>query len=108
MNEVKAIWTGKWPNACRGVWILEINGKDVSDKIPHELRHTEMETFKYYHVEDLDGNYEHWVRGMGWKKWVRHNDYWLLRITPSRKLKKQIYIAIQEQDFTPGCCGGCL
>lgn len=108
MNEVKAVWTGKYPNLCGGTWYLEVNGHDVSEKIPPDRRHEEMYTYKHYMVEDLDGEYNYWVLGWGWKDWVRHNDYWLLRISPSRALKKQIFLAIQEQDFTQGCCGGCL
>lgn len=34
MNEVKAVWTGKYPNLCGGTWYLEVNGHDVSEKYP--------------------------------------------------------------------------
>ena len=35
---VVANYTGTYPNLCVGEWTLKVNGKDVSDKIPEELR----------------------------------------------------------------------
>lgn len=46
--EVKANWNGKYPNLCMGEWSLEIDGKDVSDKIPKDLRDKPMYTYDIY------------------------------------------------------------
>ena len=36
--KVEAKWSGSYPWLCSGEWTLFIDGKDMSDKIPKELR----------------------------------------------------------------------
>ena len=45
---VEAKWSGSYPNLCSGEWRLVIDGKDVSDEIPDDLRKSEMNTYGSY------------------------------------------------------------
>ena len=42
--KVKAKWTGRTYAHCIGRWSLSVNGKDVTDKIPEDLRTDCMNT----------------------------------------------------------------
>lgn len=108
LNTVVAKWTGEYPKKCQGLWILEVDGKDVSVHIPDSKRNSSMYTYKEYTYEYPLGNFITEHVGLGWKKWIYQNRYWLKKITSSLDVKKQIFKAIQEQDFVKGCCGGCL
>ena len=44
MNQVNAHWSGRYPTLCFGEWTLEIDGKNVSDKIPSDLINSPMNT----------------------------------------------------------------
>ena len=46
--KVEANWSGSYPNLCRGEWTLLIDGKNVSDKIPKDLRNEPMNTKSVY------------------------------------------------------------
>ena len=48
---VKANWSGSYPCLCHGLWTLEVDGVDVSDKIPKGIRDIHMGTY---------GTYEEW------------------------------------------------
>lgn len=48
MATVEAKWSGKWPCLCHGKWTLIVDGIDVSDKIPEELRDSPMGTYGFY------------------------------------------------------------
>lgn len=39
---IEAIWTGKPKSLCIGKWILKVDGRDVSDKIPDDLKRHNM------------------------------------------------------------------
>lgn len=46
--EVKAKWTGRGFALCIGEWKLYVDGKDVTDKIPEDLRTEPM-----IHIKDM-------------------------------------------------------
>lgn len=46
--EIKAKWTGHGLALCIGEWKLYVEGKDVTDKIPEDLRTEPMNTYKRY------------------------------------------------------------
>lgn len=108
MYRVYAEWNHTPKRMCNGFWILEVDGIDVTDYIPLSLQVSSMYTLQKIAWEDPVGNSCIECFGDTWKTWKSKNDYWLSKITSSYITKKIIYLAIQEQDFVKGCCGGCL
>ena len=109
--EVKAKWTGRGFVLCVGEWKLYVDGKDVTDKIPEDLRTEPMNTYKRYWrwyfkdgVEELESYYD----GLKRDEWIESNKYWLNKITKDIDVQRQIFKAINEQDFRPNSCGGCI
>jgi hypothetical protein len=104
---VKAIWTGEYPTLCAGEWVLEIDGVDMSEKIPEDDRHSGMFTFGMYrdgHCNmDASTAYE---AGYKCDQWIDYNKTWLDTITTDYKTQVEIFEAISKEDFR-GCCGGC-
>ena len=110
---VEARWSGEYPCLCRGEWTLKVNGKNVSDKIPDEIRkNSPMNTYGYYEEWNFDENwqviYEGYHDGLNEEEWIEENDYWLSSITDNMKVKEEIYEAVQSEDFRQGTCGGCI
>lgn len=112
MAVVEAKWTGKWTCLCHGEWILIVDGVDVSNKIPEELRDSCMNTY---------GNYKRWRFTKNWNvkwssynsglecdEWIEANLEWLKTITTDERVMEQIYDAINAEDFRAGSCGGCI
>lgn len=111
MAIVKAKWSGSYPCLCVGEWTLKVDGKDVSKKIPEDLRKSSMNTYGTYqswHFEDWLEVFEDYSDGLCCEEWIKENDYWLNEITDNRDTKILIYNAINEQDFRSGSCGGCI
>ncbi len=109
---VKANWSGMYPCLCSGEWTLFVNDKDVTEKIPEELRTEPMYTFgtyqTWYFEDDWEEVFEDYEDGMSCKEWIENNDYWLKDITDDYKVKEEIYFAIQDEDFRHNSCGGCI
>ena len=64
---VEAKWSGSYPCLCYGKWTLKVNGKDVSNMIPKELRESSMNTYGTYqtwHFEDLLEVFEDYEDGL--------------------------------------------
>lgn len=111
MNEehVKFIsYSGEYPNLCRGVLTLEIDGEKVS--FGHDCYNSE--SWK------TDGNYDSfWVSGgstyFTGDYEVAHTEYgeWIIYEDELpeqyRKYTKEIS-EIFNENVWPGCCGGCL
>lgn len=112
MNKVVAKWTGEYPTLCFGEWQLYINDKDCSNKIPEDIRKKEMNTEKDYNVYYLDEDYDdHWTeifRGLSCEEWIKENDYWLNTITKDKDVKREIFKAINKEDWVHNSCGGCI
>ena len=112
MATVEAKWSGKWPCLCHGKWTLIIDGVDVSDKIPEELRDSPMGTYGFYDTwrfdEDWNTIWESYENGFECKFWIEENLEWLKTITIDKKVMEQVYDAINAEDFRAGSCGGCI
>lgn len=108
---VEAKWSGSYPCLCFGKWTLIVNGEDVSDKIPEELRDSSMNTYGTYqswHFENWMEVFEDYISGLDCEDWIEENKEWLNNITTDLEVQKEIYYAINSQDFRSGSCGGCI
>ena len=108
---VEAKWSGSYPCLCYGKWTLIVNDKDVSDKIPEDLRDSSMNTYGTYqtwHFENCLEVFEDYTSGLDCYDWIKENKKWLDEITTELDTQKEIYQAINEQDFRSGSCGGCI
>jgi hypothetical protein len=109
---VKAKWSGSYPCLCCGEWTLEVNGVDVSKYIPAELKDGEMNTYKtyerWYFGDDWDVITEDYQDGLMCNEWIEENKYWLDVITDDINIQREIFYAINEEDFRHGSCGGCI
>lgn len=108
---VEARWSGSYPCLCFGKWTLIVNGKDVSDLIPEELRESEMNTYGTYqswHFEDWLEVFESYTDGLMCDEWIEENKYWLNTITNDNDIHVKIFEAINAEDFRAGSCGGCI
>ena len=112
MNQVNAHWSGGYPTLCFGEWTLEIDGKNVSDKIPSDLINSPMNTAGTYSRWHFNKNWmeetDYYYDGLEVDDWIDANNDWLNNITKDYALKERIFYAIQEQDFRHGSCGGCI
>lgn len=109
---VEANWNGRYPCLCFGKWTLVVNGKDVSNKIPDELRTEPMNTYGTYEQWYFDDNYseefESYKDGLEMHEWIEKNGYWLDKITSDYNIQEEIFTAIQREDFRLGSYGGCI
>lgn len=95
---VKANWSGSWPCLCHGLWTLEVDGVDVSDKIPEGIRDMHMGTYGTYEEWHFDEHYsevfEDYDDGLCEGEWIAENDYWrsirsLTIMTSNHRYSKQ-------------------
>lgn len=97
---------------CHGTWFVSIDGIDVSDKIPEDIRVGNMETennysYFYYNEDEKDPiRAEYNKRGLDESEWIKKNDYWLNDITTNMEIKQEIYREIQMKNITG--CGDCM
>ena len=111
MAVVEAKWSGKWPCLCYGEWTLIVDGVDVSDKIPEELKDSPMNTYgdyKCWRFTNWDVKWSSYDNGLECDEWIEANLEWLKTITEDREVMEQIYDAINVKDFRYGSCGGCI
>lgn len=109
---VEAKWSGEYPCLCQGEWTLIVDGKDVSDLIPDDLRYSSMDTYGLYSAWNFGEDWEVYTRmyedGLDCEDWIDSNNYWLNEITNNEYIKEEIYDAINGEDFRLGSCGGCI
>ena len=107
-----AEWSGSYPCLCSGEWSLYLDGINVSDKIPKDLRTNDMGTFgeyqTWYFNEDFIEEFETYTDGFSCDEWIEKNKYWLDGITTDEDKQKLIFLAIQKEDFRENSCGGCI
>lgn len=110
MSKVEAYWSGKYPSLCIGEWTLLIDGKDVSDKIPEEVRRLHMNTYGIYqgwNFKDMEQFYDY-EDGLQAGEWIEENLEWLENITKDPGLQDAIYEAFRIDDWRHRSCGGCI
>ena len=109
---VEAKWSGRWPNLCSGEWTLMVDEKDVSGKIPDELRSSEMNTYgsyqKWHFVADWEVEWESYHDGLECEEWIKENKSWLDTISTDQKTQSDIFYVINASDWRHGSCGGCI
>ena len=54
------------------------------------------------------GEWESYYDGLKQDEWIESNKYWLDEITTDIDVQRQIFKAINEEDFRPNSCGGCI
>lgn len=110
--KIEVKWTGEYPSLCFGEWILKIDGEDMSNKIPEELRDCTMNTYGIYEDWHFDKDYnEIWNSysdGLKCFEWIENNKYWLDTISKDKNTQIKLYEAFQAEDFRTGSCGGCI
>ena len=83
----------------------------MSDNIPEDLRDSEMGTYGTYqswHFEDLTELFDSYEDGLECGEWIEVNKGWLDTITTDYETQREIYEAINAEDFRAGSCGGCI
>lgn len=109
---VEAKWSGSYPCLCSGKWTLKVNGKDVSNKIPKVLRNSSMNTIGNYQSwhfeEDYMEVFEDYDDGLECEEWIAENKEWLDSISTDISTQREIFLAINAEDFRSGSCGGCI
>lgn len=109
--KVEANWSGSYPCLCSGEWTLFIDGKDMSDKIPKDLRNEPMNTsgvYSEWHFEDWEDVWEDYLDGLECEDWIKENKEWLDNITKDKNEQEDIYYAFQSKDWRYGSCGWCI
>lgn len=122
MNKIKFIsYTGKYPNLCKGILIVEINGKEY--KFGHDFEHYHLKENRYDNEDPNNPNFEKfWTSGgcirgdftigvySTQEPWELNNEYdkvdeshpqWIKELLP-----QLLYIFNENVEF--GCCGGCI
>lgn len=110
MGKIEVKWTGSYPCLCHGEWIIIINGIDYSDCIPTDKRESDMNTYgEYEEWQFVDGieEFSSYINGLRFDEWIKEND-WVNKITLNKDEQRNIFEAIQAEDWRPGSCGGCI
>lgn len=95
----------KWDDLCLccGKWTLIVDGKDVSDLIPNNLRNMPMGTYgtyvEWYFDENMLEVWKSYEDGFMCDEWIKVNKYWLDTITYNIDIHRDIYLAIKRKDF---------
>lgn len=106
--DIKATWSGKYPNLCNGKWTLIINDQDFSYLLNGK---GEMNTFGEYdswHFENWDEVWETYEDGLNLYEWIEENKEWLTIISDDRDVHEAIYNEISSEDWRHNSCGGCI
>ena len=114
-------YNGKWPNLCRGVLIVKINGKEV--KFGHNSEQYRHATRSYLDEDENNPNYDEFWRSGGWiekdkdynmeaikKEWELKDEYELNDNKYSEWIEKLLpeLIKVFNENVEYGCCGGCI
>lgn len=112
MKNIEVKWTGSYPCLCHGEWIIIIDGVDFSDCIPDTKKQEPMDTYGEYEewdfTDDRDDVWDSYEEGLQYEDWILKNHYWVDKIVTSNEDQKQLFKAIQAEDWRHGSCGGCI
>lgn len=90
---------------------MKVNGENVSEKIPERCRHEPMGTYGtygYWYFAGWEENFKEYTDGLKCEEWIEANQNWLDAVSTDASVQREIYAAIQAQDFRRGQCGGCI
>ena len=117
-NTYTVIWTGKWPCLCSGKWVIRINGQEAIVPKLHDQHKAPFDTYKiykrWYFEKKWNEVWEEYKDGLNLPEWKERKKDWLdlffslNRINPTEEDYKDLYAAINEQDWRRGSCGGCI
>lgn len=113
-------YDGQWPNLCRGVLVLRIDGKEY--KFGHDYSnlhwHEDIQQWVHEDEDPANPNYESfWKSGGSYgfeTKWTNeyiHTGEWEIDVD---ELPEELWEYADEIDsvinenIPQGCCGGCL
>lgn len=107
-------WTGKYPCLCSGYWRITIDKKALI--VPQSLVSEPMNTYGTYQqiLDYITEEFEYYEEGFKYEEWIKENKYWIddgllnIGIAPNESLYKDLYEAINVQDWRYGSCGGCI
>ena len=118
-SRVKFIsYTGEYPNLCRGVLTLEIDGKQYKFGHNYSNYHYDKKGNGYFSDEDpMDPNFDSfWYSGgsvtadKDWNWDVRQGE-WEIDMEKLPKQFRDVAAEIDEvfnENVPQGCCGGCI
>ena len=113
MRDIEVAWTGCYPCLCSGEWKIKIDGQDMSNLIPEEMRCSPMNTYGSYSSwhfdEDWCEHFEDYYDGLKFKEWKEQYSDLLFKLGIADDQEAQsLYSKIQNCDWRHGSCGGCI
>ena len=122
MNKIKFIsYTGRYPNLCKGILTVEINGKKY--KFGHGFEHYHFKENRYDNEDPNNPNFDaFWTSGgcirgdftIGLysiqEPWELNNEYNQVDETHPQWVKELLpqLLYIFNENVEHGCCGGCI
>ena len=111
--DIKANWSGSYPNLCSGIWTIAVNGITLGG-----LGDSHMETlgsYQSWHFEDWIEVFESYEDGMDFNEWkgnLPNNLGMSLRLAgfnpKDNTLLESLYDAVCSEDWRSSSCGGCI
>lgn len=104
-------YSGKYPNLCSGVLILEIDGKEY--KFGHNYNNYKISEKRFIDEEENSPNFDCFWSSGGYisKDYVAHQGEWIIdsEMLPSQFQELAFEInKIFNENVPRGCCGGCI
>lgn len=116
INNFKAEWSGGYPSLCFGEWHISYDGEMLT--LPESIKCSPMNTFKEYQSwhfnDDYIEEFESYDAGKDFNEWILDNHAWiddafnLLKIETKEENYKNLYDAINAEDWRHNSCGGCI
>lgn len=121
VNRWEVKWTGRCPNLCSGRWEISLDGIFLNKHIPFDVLKNHMNTFgEYWEINLYDEeNPDSYFEGLEFEDWIKENVHWIYDMLISEKVcqadmnvtyqdLKDLFSAIQQQDWRRHSCGGCI
>lgn len=113
-------YSGKYPNLCRGILIVKINGQEI--KFGHNFEQYDYKSNSYLDEDKNNPNYESFWKSGGWiktnKKWhmeaisgewqLDDSEYTYKNYPQEIKNLLPQLIKLFNEHVEYGCCGGCI
>lgn len=110
---IKADWTGSYPNLCSGQWLITINGVQLAGVNDDHMNTAGI--YSTWHFEQWDDVWSKYVDGLtfdDWKDNLPNNLEMAIRLAgfnpKDDELIKQLFDAISDKDWRHNSCGGCI